>query len=92
MSICSENEDLPWLGVSAESVGGNLLGGLAVVLLPGIFTGVDVTAKFLGLSGVVTFAPVGKVELLKLDLPWFWVSAERVVGSLFSGGAVRDFP
>ena len=69
-----------------------MLGGFAVVLLPGIFTSVNVSADLLGLSGVVTFAPVGKIELLELDLPWFWVSAERVVGSLFSCGTVRDFP
>ena len=92
MSHCSEDENLPWLGVSAESVGGFLLGCHAVVLLPGVFTSVDVSAEFLGLSGVVTFTPVSKVELLELDLPWFWVLAIRVVGSVFSGGAVRNFP
>ena len=63
-----------------------------MVLLPGVFTGVNVSAEFLGLSGVVTFTPVSKVELLELNLPWFWVFAERVVDSVLSGGTVRDFP
>ena len=53
--------------ILAESVGGSEFWGVAVVLLPGIFSGVDlwcfgIWADFLGFNGIVSEAPVFKMH------------------------------
>ena len=59
--------EFPGLVIFAESVGGSEFWGVAVVLLPGIFSGVDlwcfgIWADFLGFNGIVSEAPVFKMH------------------------------
>jgi hypothetical protein len=93
--------ELPWFWVSAESVGRSLLGSHAMVLLPRVFSsgGFCIWADFLGFNGDVSFAPIFEVHNFDirssgkvLELPWFWVSAERVISLLLLGGAVFHLP
>jgi len=60
-------EVFPGFVIFAESVGGSEFWGIAVVLLPGIFSSVDLRcidswAEFLGFSGIVSEAPVFKMH------------------------------
>ena len=53
--------------IFAESIGGSEFWGVAVVLLPGIFSGVDlwcfdIWADFHGFSGIVSEAPIFKMH------------------------------
>jgi hypothetical protein len=64
-------EVFPGLVVLAESVGGSEFWGVAVVLLPGIFSSVNLWclsswAEFLGFSGIVSEAPVFKMHNLNV--------------------------
>jgi len=60
-------EVFPGFVILAESIGGSEFWGVAVVLLPGIFSSVDlwcfsIWADFLGFNGIVSEAPVFKMH------------------------------
>ena len=59
--------EFPGFMIFAESVGSSEFWGVAVVLLPGIFSCVDlwcfdIWADFLGSSGIVSEAPIFKMH------------------------------
>ena len=59
--------EFPGLVIFAESVGGSEFWGVAVVLLPGIFSSVNlwcfsIWADFLSFSGIISEAPVFKMH------------------------------